>query len=113
DARATFDRAMHRAEIGQVALHDLGSAVAQGFGAFILSAHQSAHLVSSGDQHFSDIAADGTDGASRAGHQDRVSVRRSHFVASRWFRWGATTKAGGCGGWVAESSLCAGRRAEV
>ena len=74
DTRATFDRAVHRDEVGQVALHDLGAELAQGSGAFILSAHQSSHLVPLGEQHFSDIAADGTDSASCAGHQDGVSV---------------------------------------
>jgi hypothetical protein len=74
DTRATLDRAVHRDQIGQVALHDLGAELAQGSGAFILSAHQSPHLMPLGEQHFSDIAADGTDSASRAGHQDRASV---------------------------------------
>jgi hypothetical protein len=65
---------VHPDEVGQVALHDLGAELAQGFGAFILSAHQSSHLVTLGEQHFGDIPADGTDSASRAGHQDRASV---------------------------------------
>jgi hypothetical protein len=49
-------------------LHDLGAELAQGLGAFILSAHQGSHLVPFGEQHFSEIAADRTDSASRAGH---------------------------------------------
>ena len=72
--RATFDRAVHRGEVGQVALHDLGAEPAQDLGAFILPAHQGSHLVPFGEQHFGEIAADGTDGSSRAGHQDRAGM---------------------------------------
>jgi hypothetical protein len=36
DARAAFDGAMHRGEIRQVALHDLGAEPAQGAGALVL-----------------------------------------------------------------------------
>ena len=74
DTRATFDRAVHRGEVGQVALHDLGAELAQGLGAFILAAHQGSHLVPFGEQHFGEIAADGADSATRAGHQDRASM---------------------------------------
>ena len=74
DTRATFDRAVHRGEVGQVALHDLGAELAQGLGALILPAHQGSHLVPFGEQHFGEIAADGADSASRAGHQDRAGV---------------------------------------
>ena len=43
---ATFDRAVHRGEVSQVALHDLGAELAQVLGAFIFPAHQGSHLVS-------------------------------------------------------------------
>jgi hypothetical protein len=65
DTRATFDRAVHRGEVGQVALHDLRAELAQDLGAFILPAHQGSHLVPFGEQHFGKIATDGTDSASR------------------------------------------------
>ena len=74
DTRATFDRAVYRDEVGQVALHDLGAELTQSFGASIVSAHQSSHLMPLGEQHFGDAAADGANSASRAGDQDRTSV---------------------------------------
>ena len=74
DTRATFDRAVHRGEVGQVALHDLGAELAQGLCALILPTHQGAHLVPFGEQHFGEVAADGADSASRAGYQDRPGM---------------------------------------
>jgi len=55
-------------------LHDLRTELAQDLGAFILPAHQGSHLVPVGEQHFGEIAADGTDGSGRAGHQDRAGM---------------------------------------
>jgi hypothetical protein len=55
-------------------MHDLCAEPTQSLGAFILSTHQSSHLAPPGEQHFSDIAADRTDSASRSGNQDRISV---------------------------------------
>ena len=74
DPRATFDRAVHRGEVGQVALHDLGAELTQGLGALIVPADQSPHLVPFGEQHFSEIAADRADGARRACHEDWARV---------------------------------------
>jgi hypothetical protein len=68
DTRATFDRAVHRGEIGQVAVHDLSAELAQGLCALIFPADQGADLVPFGEQHFGEVAADGADSASRAGH---------------------------------------------
>jgi hypothetical protein len=49
-------RAVHRREVGQVALHDLGAELAQGLCALILPADQGAHLVPFGEQHFGEDA---------------------------------------------------------
>ena len=68
EPRATFDRAVHRGEIGHVALHDLSAELAQGLCACIFPADQGADLVPFGEQHFGEVAADGADSASRAGH---------------------------------------------
>jgi hypothetical protein len=65
---------VHRDEIGQVALHDLGAELTQGRGASILPTHQGSHFVPFGEEHFGAIAADGTDSASRADHKDRASM---------------------------------------
>jgi hypothetical protein len=59
---------MHRSEVGQVALHDLGAELAQRFCALIFPADQGADLLPFGEQHFGEVAADGADSASRAGH---------------------------------------------
>ena len=67
DTCATFDRAAHRSEVGQVALYDFGAELAQGLCALILTAHQCPHLVPLGEQHFGQVAANGADSASRAG----------------------------------------------
>ena len=64
---ATRDRGVHRSEVGQVALHDFGAELAQRFCALIFTAHEGAHPVPFGDQHFGQVAADGADSASRAG----------------------------------------------
>jgi hypothetical protein len=84
DARAAFDRAVHRSKIGQIALHDFGAELAQGLGAIILPAHQGAHLVSFGEQRLGEVAADRTDRASCSGHEDFVVIsitsRRSHAL---------------------------------
>ena len=76
--RAAFDGAVHRGEIRQVALHDLGAEPAESVGTLVLSPDQGAHLVALGEQHCGEIAADGTDGAGRSGHEDRAVVRGFH-----------------------------------
>jgi hypothetical protein len=78
DARATFDRAVHRGEVGQVALHDLGTEPPQTFRAFILPPNQGAHLMPFVQQHCGEVAADSTDIAGRSGHQDRAVMCRFH-----------------------------------
>jgi len=69
---------VHRGEIRQVALHDLGAEPAEGVGALVLPLDQGAHLVALGEQHFCEVAADGADGAGRSGHEDRTIVRGFH-----------------------------------
>ena len=78
DARATFDRAVHRGKVGQIALHDLGPELAQAFSAFILPPYQGAHLMPLGEQHCGEVAADSTDVAGRSGHEDRAAMCRFH-----------------------------------
>ena len=67
---------MHRGEIRQVALHDLGAEPAQRFGALILPPDQGAHLVALGEQHCGEVAADGADSAGGSGHEDRAVMCR-------------------------------------
>jgi hypothetical protein len=69
DARAAFDGAVHRGEIRQVALHDLGAEPTQGAGALVLSPDRGAYLVALGKQHCGEVA---TDGAAGSGHEHRV-----------------------------------------
>ena len=69
---------MHRGEIRQVALHDLGAEPAEGVGALVLPLDQGAHLVALGEQHFCEVAADGADGAGRSGYEDRAVVYGFH-----------------------------------
>ena len=76
--RAAFDGAVHRGEIRQVALYDLSAEPAQGVGALVLPPDQGAHLVALGEQHCGEVAADGANGAGRAGHEDRVVVCGFH-----------------------------------
>jgi hypothetical protein len=78
DARAAFDGTVHRAEIREVALHDLGAEPAQGVGTLVLPPDQGAHLVALGEQHCGEVAADGADGAGRSGHKDRAAVCGFH-----------------------------------
>jgi len=70
DARAAFDGAVHRGEIRQVTLHDLGAKPAQGDGALVLPADQRAYLVALGEQHCGEVATDGADGTGSSGHED-------------------------------------------
>ena len=74
DTRATFNHAVHRGEVGQVALHDLSAQLAQGLCAVIFPADQGADLVPFGEQHFGEVSADGADSTCRAGYQDRSGV---------------------------------------
>jgi hypothetical protein len=78
EARATLDRTVHRGQIGQIALHDLGPEPAQALGAFILPPDQGAHLMPLGEQHRGEVAADGTDVAGRSGHEDRAAMCGLH-----------------------------------
>ncbi|BAZ21448.1 hypothetical protein NIES4073_23260 [Kalymmatonema gypsitolerans NIES-4073] len=90
DARATFDRTVHRGKVGQIALHDLGPELAQALSAFILPPDQGAHLMPFGEQHCGEVAADGTEIAGRSGHEDRTAMCGFHrhiiylLIAFRW-----------------------------
>jgi hypothetical protein len=48
---------VHRGEIRQVALHDLGAEPAQGAGALVLPPDQGAYLVALCEQHCGEVAA--------------------------------------------------------
>jgi hypothetical protein len=48
---------MHRSEVSQIALHDLGAELTQSPRAVILPANQSAHPVSFGEQHLGQVTA--------------------------------------------------------
>ncbi len=69
---------MHRGEVGQVALHDLRPKPTQIFSAFILPADHGAHLMSFGEQHCGEVAANTTDSAGRSRHENRAIMCRFH-----------------------------------
>src|SRR6202035_1876878 len=74
DAPATFDGAVHRGEVRQVALYDLSAEPPKGFGALVLTPSQGAHLVPPCEQEFGEVAADAAHSARCSGHEDRVVV---------------------------------------
>jgi hypothetical protein len=67
---------MHRSEVRQVALHNLGAEPAQIVSALILPANQCAHSMSFLQQHGRQRAADATDCACRSGYENRAVVFR-------------------------------------
>jgi hypothetical protein len=73
---------VHRGEIRQVALHDLGAEPAQGAGALVLPPYQGAYLVAFGEQHCGEVAADGANGAGGSGHEDWAVMCGFHHRSS-------------------------------
>jgi len=85
---ATFDGAVHRDQVCQVAHYDLCAEPSQSFGTIVLTPNQGAHRVSLCEQEFGEVAADAAHSTGRSRYEDGAVVFTiRHHIADFGLRY--------------------------